>query len=517
MTATTTTPPTVIQRFLDSVDAYPDRPAIWARGETRTYAELSRDAAGILMSIRSQGLEGAERIGIVTGDDWQTYAAILAILANGSAYVPLNRKSPVARNLAVLDEACPDAVLYSEPDETVKALESVGDGSVVTLGIGAAACEAEESLSAGSVPEAGLAYVFFTSGSTGTPKGVPISHANLNRFMSVVLDSGIYRFGPEDRFLQMFELTFDLSVMSFFAPLGVGACCYVVPESRVGYVTTLKVLRDERITVALMVPSLLVYLEQFLTGLTLPALRISLFCGEALPESVTEKWQAVAPDCLIENVYGPTEATIFCLRYPWSRAHSPDAAVNGLVPIGIPFPGMTVALLGPDGNVATASGKKGELLLMGEQVTTGYWRNPTKTDQAFVGIDHSGHTRRAYRTGDLCFVDERGDYVYCSRLDGQVKIDGHRVELGEIEHHLRELLGRSGLAVVDVADGLRRQLVVFVEKPQPDWPDLVERLEDYVPAYMVPKHCRCLERLPLNLNGKVDRPLLRTMFSGGDS
>lgn len=516
MTAPTTAPLSVMQRFLTSVDRYPDRPALVARGEIRTYAELGRSVAGILRLIRSRGLARAERIGIVTGDDCQTYAAILAILANGSAYVPLNRKSPVARNLAVIDEACPDAILYSEPDQLTDALESSGDGSIATIGVHAATAGDDEIPSAELASEMSLAYVFFTSGSTGKPKGVPISHSNLNQFMSVMLDSGMYDFGPDDRFLQMFELTFDLSVMSFFVPLSVGACCCVVPESRVGYVTTLKVLRDERVTVALMVPSLLVYLEQFLAGLSLPELRMSLFCGEALPESVTEKWQTAAPDSLIENVYGPTEATIFCLRYPWSAEASPAAAVNGLVPIGAPFPGMDLALLDADGDLVTARGEKGELLLMGEQVTSGYWRNPARTAEAFVQIDRAGQSRRAYRTGDLCLVDERGDYVYCGRLDGQVKIDGHRVELGEIEHHLRELLGRSGLAVVNVADGLRQELAVFIEQPHIDWSELAGRLKERVPEYMLPKHVRVVERLPLNLNGKVDRPVLRKMF-GADA
>lgn len=498
-----------------SVDKYPDRPAIWARGKICTYAELSRIAAGILGLIRSHGLGSAERIGIVAGDDHQTYAAILAILANGSAYVPLNRKSPVSRNMTVIGEACPDAVLYRDPDRLIDRLQAAGGERVATICIESAAVDEGELLSAGTVSETSLAYVFFTSGSTGTPKGVPISHSNLNRFMAVMLDNGIYQIGPADRFLQMFELTFDLSVMSLFVPLSVGACCYVVPESRVGYVTTLKVLRDERVTVALMVPSLLVYLEQFLAGLSLPELRISLFCGEALPESVTEKWHAAAPASLIENVYGPTEATIFCLRYPWSAEASPEAAVNGLVPIGTPFPGMDVALLGADGDELIARGEKGELLLMGEQVTAGYWRNPIKTKEAFVEIKRGAQLRRAYRTGDLCLVNERGDYVYCGRLDGQVKIDGHRVELGEIEHHLRELLGRSGLAVVDIANGLRQELVVFIEQAQIDWPELAGRLKERVPEYMLPKHFRVVERLPLNLNGKVDRPILRQMFGEG--
>ncbi len=126
---------------------------------------------------------------------------------------------------------------------------------------------------------------------------------------------------------------------------------YVVPDARIGYVATLKVLRDQEISVALMVPSLLVYLEPYLDKLKLEKLRLSMFCGEALPEALTEKWHAVAPASHIENVYGPTEATIFCLRYPWSPEESPTKAVNGIVPIGVPFPGTQAALIGEDGQL----------------------------------------------------------------------------------------------------------------------------------------------------------------------
>lgn len=506
---TENTPLSVVQRFVQNVERFPERPALWARGVARSYAATSRAAAAIFDQLRSSGLADAPRIGIVTGDDFHTYAAILAILANGSAYVPLNKKNPVARNLVVAREADLAAVVSTSEGELREALHQEYGSGLPWIDASTEDRQDGGLLEAPSASSDSLAYVFFTSGSTGTPKGVPITHGNLNQFMSVMLDSGLYQFQPEDRCLQMFELTFDLSVMSLFLPLATGACCYVVPDTRVGYVATLKVLRDEKISVALMVPSLLVYLEPFLGDLRLESLRLSMFCGEALPEAVTEKWHVVAPDAVIENVYGPTEATIFCLRYLWSPTDSPAKAVNGVVPIGVPFPGMQAALLGENGQQILSKDEKGELLLIGGQVTEGYWRNPEKTKEAFVEIDTGSGGVRAYRTGDLCFVNEDGDFIYSGRLDSQIKVDGHRVELGEIEHHLRELIERSNLAVVDAIVGKRRQLVLFLEQPEEDWDALGKRLRERVPEYMIPKHVRYIDSLPLNLNGKVDRPRLR--------
>src|SRR5690606_7870597 len=153
-------------------------------------------------------------------------------------------------------------------------------------------------------------------------------------------------------------------------------------------------------------------------------------CGEALPDSLVQKWRHAAPNSSIENVYGPTEATIFCLRYSWDPESSPAAAVNGIVPIGVPLPGTGALLMDEQARPLTDVGEKGELLLTGAQLATAYWRNPQKTAEAFIEIEaDNGKVIRAYRTGDVCSIDERGDYVYHGRLDSQVKIDGHRVEL----------------------------------------------------------------------------------------
>ena len=309
----------------------------------------------------------------------------------------------------------------------------------------------------------------------------------------------------------MFELTFDLSVMSLFLPLCVGASCHVVPDSRLGFVATLRLLQERSITVALMVPSVLAYVEPYLDSMRLPNLRLSMFCGEALQERLVEKWAKVVGGQPIHNWYGPTEATIFCLRYPWTEDRSPAAAVNGIVPIGRPVGDTSAWLVNDAGAAIEAAGVTGELVLGGRQLASGYWRAPEKTAQAFLPGE-SPLRPAGYRTGDLCFRNGDGDFVYCGRTDSQVKIDGHRVELGEIEHAVRSTTGRSAAAVVAVPEG-------------PDYdPGAVPRvargrrrpahaeLKARLPTYMLPRHVRHLDQLPLNLNGKLDRPKMRELF-----
>src|SRR5690606_3189768 len=154
-------------------------------------------------------------------------------------------------------------------------------------------------------------------------------------------------------------------------------------------------------TVALMVPSLLAYVEPYLDSLRLPDLRLSMFCGEALVESSVEKWSKVVEGRAIHNWYGPTEATIFCLRYEWAADRSPRAAVNGIVPIGRPMGDTGAWLLGEDGARIDAAGEKGELVLSGRQLARGYWRNDEKTSEAFLMHDDAERPF-GYRTGDVC-------------------------------------------------------------------------------------------------------------------
>ena len=163
-----------------------------------------------------------------------------------------------------------------------------------------------------------LAYILFTSGSTGKPKGVPISRGNLASFVSAFWNIG-FKMNEEDRCLQCFDLTFDLSVMSYLIPLIVGASVYTIPYGVVKYVVIPEILEDFDVTVALMAPSTINYLKSYLYELELPKLRYSLFCGEALRDDVTYEWSKSVLNAEIYNVYGPTEDTIFCTYYKYDR------------------------------------------------------------------------------------------------------------------------------------------------------------------------------------------------------
>lgn len=273
-------------------------------------------------------------------------------------------------------------------------------------------------------------------------------------------------------------------------------------------------LRSQDVTVALMVPSVLGYLERYFGEIELPKLRHSLFCGEALPQSQVAGWSQCVPNATIRNVYGPTEATIFCSSYDWSAEESGLEAYQGVVPIGKMYAGMEGCLVASDG-AEVEEGEQGELVIAGDQIMTGYFRDPERSAKAFLELGEGESAKRLYRTGDLCFRNARGDLVYCGRLDSQVKVQGHRVELGEVEHFAREHVGHSFVAAVLPKEGAAADsIALWVQGTDENLEGLHDLLMEKLPPYMVPREIRPIDEMPLNLNGKIDRPALRRLLRG---
>lgn len=352
-----------------------------------------------------------------------------------------------------------------------------------------------------------LAYVLFTSGSTGRPKGVPISINNVAAFLRAFFNTGI-SLSTDDRCLQMFDLTFDLSVGSYLPPLFCGACVYTVKPGKVKWQEAFRLIDEYHITEALMVPSVIHYLRPYLDEMDAPQMRYSLFCGEALSADDTEQWRHTLPDAEIWNVYGPTENTIYCTLY-----RIPDAEMkqyNNIVCIGKAMSGTETMIADEKGKRLDA-GEKGELCLAGEQLTDGYWHNSEKTEEAFFKVSGT----RWYRTGDICAEDNDGDIIYYGRKDSQVKIQGYRIELSEIESIARKFYnGDIAVVAVPVEDKNRNtsiHLAIEDEDKGKD-KDLLEFLREYLPSYMIPSKVYYMSRFPQNANNKIDRKKIKDII-----
>lgn len=497
----------LIERFADACASMPDRTAFVFADRAYSYREFG----GMVQAIRERLARHAtpdERCVAVhaTQDVW-TYASILAVLADGRAYVPLNPHAPAERNRSCILQSGVRTLLCTSASTLVRA-ESEGVEGLRVDETGTT--KPHDALgSCARIDGDAIAYLLFTSGSTGVPKGVPVHHRNVSAFLEAFVDRGGHSFTADDRFLQMFDLTFDLSVMSYGVPLSIGAACHVVPEGGPGFLGVAKTLTRGRVTVALMVPSVLSFLERYFDEIDLPDLRLSLFCGEALPVRIARAWwTSCAPHARLVNVYGPTEATIFCSAFELTRTAREHEAYRGIVSIGEPMPRTSFRVVRDDLS-AVESGDKGELVIIGDQVTDRYWENPEKTAAAFITLPDG---TRGYRSGDVVF-EQHGRFHYVGRTDHQLKVDGYRVEAGEIEHAARAFGGvRDAALVGKVDEGGRTTLHLFLLPADGAAETLGKEcrafLAQKLPSYMVPHRTHALPTFPLNANGKVDRKAL---------
>jgi non-ribosomal peptide synthetase component F len=262
-------------------------------------------------------------------------------------------------------------------------------------------------------------------------------------------------------------------------------------------------IRESALTLWFSVPSVAMFLER-LGGLKpgmFPTLRVSLFCGEALTAALADAWAGAAPNSIVENLYGPTEATIACTAHRWTLNSTSGA--HGFVPIGEPL-GATETHVVDEALREVGPGKAGQLLVRGPQVVEGYWGDPAATARSFVTMQGGG---RGYLTGDRVLRPSAGDALqYLGRMDHQIKILGHRVELEEVEAVLREAAGADAIAVgwPPTPSGAAG-LVAFIASPAIDTGQLRRALSERLPDYMVPRELRLVSELPLSANGKRDR------------
>ncbi|MBK8339002.1 MAG: AMP-binding protein [Flavobacteriales bacterium] len=472
--------------------------AFFINGQGYTYSELAVSISSKRAWIRAHLPKEEVLVGLVGFDDLHTYASILALWAEGKAYLPIAPKAPFDRNQGIIATAGISTMFTSMPYESypVRRTLRTDDLPPAAVDLSYVPCLEEE-----------LAYVLFTSGTTGQPKGVPITRANLRAFVEAFGALGI-TLTSSDRCLQMFELTFDVSVMSFVLPLLCGACVHTVPQSAIKYMYIAELLGDRKLTMAPMVPSVITYLRPYFDEIRHPDLKYCVFAGEALPLELTEEWGECAPNARIYNAYGPTEHTVVCSQYLFQRGGG-NKECNGIIAIGKQMGASVIVVIDEDGRILPP-GSKGELCLSGPQLTAGYWNDPVRTAQVMFVAEHQGVMTRFYRTGDLCLLDEEGDIMYLGRIDQQAKIQGFRVELGEVEHFARTFLKGANLAALAVQNELGiTEIMLAIEGEAQDPEELLSFMRKKLPVYMIPTRVHFVPVFPLGSSGKTDRNALQ--------
>lgn len=445
-------------------------------------------------------------IGLYATDDIRTYASILALWFCGKAYVPLNPNQPIARHLEVLNSIGTKHIIsstqsYSLPETRMIYTDGI-DGTTST----------QESIiiPLPNVDDNHLGYVLFTSGSTGKPKGVKITRGNLWAFLDSMNNIGL-EITEQDRCLQPFDLTFDFSVSGYLVPLFKGASIYTVPLKATKFTKIAELLDTYHLTVLQMVPSMIRNLLPYIDEVDTRSIRYNILCGEALTGNIIKQWHASNEDMVTYNMYGPTEDTVFCTFYVLDQRNIAfPAAHNDVVSIGKSFKYSSWILIDEHERPIQQYDTIGELCLEGKQLTPGYWENPLENSLKFFefrGI-------RYYKTGDLCYLAHDNNLMFVSRKDFQVKINGFRVELEEIEKQYYEISdGKYSVVIPYLNKQGNTELVIIIEGKEYDTSLHQQEMAKVLPAYEIPHKWLFVKQMPLNTNGKVDRKKIVELFN----
>jgi len=506
----------------------PEAIALVSGSARLTYGELDALSNRTARLLNHLGCRKGDRVALLLPKSIPAIVGMLAALKLGAVYVPLDTASPAARLGKIIDVCQPKFILSTTPGTalltTLKAERCIGDDIQVgwledsrpTTPHFSIAFDWRDCLSTSAAPLAGNttdadpAHILFTSGSTGTPKGVVITHRSVAHFLEWA--TRYFGTAASDRISCHPPLHFDLSTFDIYGTFLAGAELHLLPPDTNLLPTTLAAfIRDRELTQWFSVPAALKYMASFdvLRQNDFPALKRILWCGEALPVPTLIYWMQRLPHATFTNLYGPTETTIASSYYTVPR--SPSSETAG-IPIGMACDGEDRPGLA-DSLATVSPGTVGELYIAGVGLSPGYWRDPEKTASVF--IEWKG--RRIYKTGDLAKTGPDGLIYLLGRSDTQIKSRGYRIELGEIETALQSLVGVRECAVVAIpSSGFEGNAIccAYVSGSPGDGSptQLCKQLARLLPPYMLPSHWTHFDKLPLNGNGKIDRPLLRRQF-----
>ncbi len=432
--------------------------------------------------------------------------AFLGAACAGCFYVPIDSQMPQERVNLILDRLSPAVVIYDETTER-KIENLVSDAVFLPYETVRKATYDESQLEnvMNRICNTDLLYVFFTSGSTGVPKGVTISHGALIDFIEWISDE--YGLNENTKFCNQVPFYFDVSVPDIYVPLKAGATTYIPPKS---YYTlpkeVLSYIEENEINTILWVPSALCNVVncQALEVCCPTSLKLIMFCGEVMPCKHLNVWRKKLPNALYVNLYGPTETTCASMYYNVSRDFGDDEAL----PLGKACRNTRILLLDEDGN-CVKDGQMGEICILGQGLSHGYYNDQEKTQKVFAQNPmNSLYAEMMYKTGDLATVID-GEIVFAGRKDFQIKRLGHRIELGEIENAIASM-GEVESACCLYEQEESKIFALFVGDIGAN--SVKSHLRKKLSRYMLPNEFIKLDEMPINLNGKIDRVKLKKEY-----
>jgi amino acid adenylation domain-containing protein len=432
--------------------------------------------------------------------------AFLGINYSGNFYVPLDIKSPFDRLHKILTKLEPKGIITNiEGAALLK--ENNYDGEIIILQV---ALDNEittsqiERLYENLQNKIDLdpAYVIFTSGSSGTPKGVLISHRAVIDYIESIRST--YQVSEKEIIGNQTPFYFDMSTLDIYLMLATGAKLVVIPEVKFMFpIKLLEYLKEKEISFIFWVPSVLGNVANFdaLSKVLPGKLKKILFAGETMSNKHLNYWRGKITNALYSNLYGPTEITVTCVHYIVDRLFEDHESL----PIGKARRNAGILILNKK-NEAAQQNEIGELCIRGSLLAFGYYKDKKKTDEVFIQNPlNQNYSELIYLTGDLVFYNTKNEIIYVGRKDSQIKHLGYRIELGEIENNLLGIEGIDNICVL--YDHTKTKITAFYHGDAVVKQIRKQALQS-LPKYMIPTKWHQLEKLPLNINGKINRKAL---------
>jgi amino acid adenylation domain-containing protein len=431
-------------------------------------------------------------------------AAFFGVITGGNYYVPIDEEMPASRIRLILENVKSPLLICDESTkEAAKEFEELVGETVLYQDASSAPVDddALQVIYDKSIDTDPI-YIVFTSGSTGIPKGVVACHRSVMDYVAQL--SEVLGFNEDTVFGNQTPLYFDACLKEIYPTLKFGATTYLIPKSHFSFpIELVKFLNEYKINTVCWVVSALTMVSAFNTFKTIKPeyLHTVAFGSEVFPIKQFKRWREALPNATFTNLYGPTETTGMCCYYRVEREFE-DGEV---IPIGRPFDNREILLLTSEGKLAGA-GEEGEICIRGTAITLGYYNDPERTADVFVQNPFNTlYPERIYKTGDIGRYNERGELVFVSRKDYQIKHMGHRIELGEIEVNVDGLPGIRIAACV--YDTNKKKIVLYFVGDVTEG-ELAATLKTKLPRYMIPNKIIKLENMPFTANGKIDRVTL---------
>lgn len=499
---------TILDYFEETTEKFPDKVGFSDGSQELTFGQATDNARRIATVLACFGCK--RPVAIFMDRTCGCLSAMLGALYANDFYTIIDVHSPADRIQSILETLENPLVLADEGSWTLA--DTLVEYDALLRYEDAISTEIDYAILAdirAGMIDMDTAYVLFTSGSTGCPKGVVISHRSLLSYIDWVTET--FGFDATTVFGSQTPLYFSMSVTDFYSTVKCGCTYHMIPKRYFAFpLPLIDYLNEKKVNTIYWVPTAISVLSNWKAfDVKKPSyLKTVLFAGEVMPTKQLNYWvRNLDPGIVYANLFGPTETTDICTYYILDRALSDMDSI----PIGVPCKNCQAIIIKEDGTEAT-HGEEGELYVRTSFMADGYYRNPEKTNQAFVQNPlNCAFPERVYRTGDIVRQNQKGELFYISRRDFQIKRSGYRIELGEIEAATNSVEKVKSCACVYVKE--QDSLVLFYEGGPKNTSVVLNCVKEKVPSYMLPDRVIRMKNMPKNANGKIDRKQLAASFA----